>query len=139
MNEMIREKSCGAVVYWQGEGERLYLIEQMRGGHFAMPKGHVEARESEAQTAEREIREETGLRVTVDTGFRSMIAYSPYPGCVKEVVYFTARSASRETTVQPEEVRAIVWLPLGKALERLSYDSDREVLRAADAWIEARG
>ena len=136
MNEPIREKSCGAVVYWQGEGERLYLIEQMRGGHFAMPKGHVEAGESEAQTAAREIREETGLLVTVDTGFRQTDTYSPYPGCVKEVVYFTARASSRETTVQPEEVRAIVWLPLLEALERLSYESDREILRAADAWLD---
>ena len=136
MNEPIREKSCGAVVYWQGEGERLYLIEQMRGGHFAMPKGHVEAGESEAQTAAREIREETGLLVTVDTGFRQTDTYSPYPGCVKEVVYFTARASSRETTVQPEEVRAIVWLPLREALERLSYESDREILRAADAWLD---
>ena len=136
MNEPIREKSCGAVVYWQGEGERLYLIEQMRGGHFAMPKGHVEAGESEAQTAAREIREETGLLVTVDTGFRQTATYSPYPGCVKEVVYFTARASSRETTVQPEEVRAIVWLPLREALERLSYESDREILRAADAWLD---
>ena len=136
MNEMIQEKSCGAVVYWQGEGERLYLIEQMRGGHFAMPKGHVEAGESEAQTAAREIREETGLLVTVDTGFRRSIAYSPYPGCVKEVVYFTARAASRETSVQEAEVRAIVWLPLHEALKRLSYESDREILRAADAWLD---
>lgn len=136
MNEPIREKSCGAVVYWQGEGERLYLIEQMRGGHFAMPKGHVEAGESEAQTAAREIREETGLLVTVDTGFRQTDAYSPYPGCVKEVVYFTARASSRETTVQPEEVRAIVWLPLHEALKRLTYKSDREILHAADAWLD---
>ena len=136
MNEPIREKSCGAVVYWQGEGERLYLIEQRRGGHFAMPTGHVEAGESEAQTAAREIREETGLLVTVDTGFRQTDTYSPYPGCVKEVVYFTARASSRETTVQPEEVRAIVRLPLLEALERLSYESDREILRAADAWLD---
>lgn len=137
MNETIHEKSCGAVVYWQGDGERLYLIEEMRGGHFAMPKGHVEAGESEAQTATREIREETGLRVALNTGFRQTDAYSPYPGCRKEVVYFVARAGSKETTVQPEEVRSIVWLPLREALERLTYESDRDILRAADAWLGA--
>lgn len=135
---MIHEKSCGAVVWVENGGERLYLIEEMRGGHFAMPKGHVEAGETEAETAAREIREETGLRVSVDTGFRASNSYSPYPGCRKEVVYFAARADSMETTVQPEEVRSIFWLPYQAALGRLSYDNDREILRQAEAWLNRR-
>lgn len=134
---MKQEKSCGAVVWFAQNKERLYLIEQMRGGHFAMPKGHVEPGESEAETAEREIWEETGLRVRADTGFRRTDSYSPYPGCRKEVVYFVARADTKATTVQPEEVRAIVWLPVREALKRLTYESDREILRAADAWLGA--
>ena len=139
ITEMIREKSCGAVVWYETAGKRLYLIEEMRGGHFAMPKGHVEPGETEAQTAEREIREETGLRVVPDTGFRASNSYSPYPGCWKEVVYFIARADSRETTVQAEELRSILWLPYEEALRRLSYDNDREILRKAEAWLNRRG
>ena len=135
INTTVREKSCGAVVFYEAPGGRLYLIEEMRGGHFAMPKGHVEPGETEAGTAEREIREETGLSVSVDTGFRASNHYSPYPGCRKEVVYFTARSESLETIAQPEELRAILWLPYAKALERLSYENDREILRQADGWL----
>lgn len=130
-----QEKSCGAVVFYDAPGGRLYLIEEMRGGHFAMPKGHVEAGETEAETAEREIREETGLSVSVDTGFRASNSYSPYPGCMKEVVYFTARSESVETSVQAEELRSISWLPYEEALQRLSYENDREILRQAEGWL----
>ena len=76
---MIREKSCGAVVYYEAAGERLYLLEEMRAGHYSMPKGHVEPGESEAETAEREIGEETGLAVTADTGFRACESYGLTP------------------------------------------------------------
>lgn len=133
---MKQEKSCGAVVWFAQNNERLYLIEQMRGGHFAMPKGHVEPGESEAETAEREIWEETGLRVRADTGFRAANAYSPYAGCRKEVVYFTAEAKSLSTTVQPEEVRSVCWLGYEAALKKLSYENDREILRKAQAYLK---
>ncbi len=139
IKHVTREKSCGAVVWHETAGERLYLIEEMRGGHFAMPKGHVEPGETEAQTAEREIREETGLEVELDTAFRASNSYSPYPGCWKEVIYFIARADSRETTVQAEELRSILWLPYEEALRRLSYDNDREILRQAEAWLNRHG
>ena len=139
IKQVIREKSCGAVVWYNRDGVRLYLIEEMRGGHFAMPKGHVEAGETEAQTAGREILEETGLRVVLDTGFRASNSYSPYPGCRKEVVYFTARADSVETTVQAEELRSIAWLSYEEAMRQLSYDNDREILRQADAWLNRHG
>ena len=135
----IREKSCGAVVWCEKAGERLYLIEEMRAGHYSMPKGHVEPGESESETAEREIREETGLIVSVDTSFRETISYEPYPGCRKEVVFFCAAASDREIRVQEEEVRSACWLPLAKALARLSHESDREILRRADRFLSRAG
>ena len=41
------EKSCGAVVYKEDQGRRLYLIEHMALGHIPLPKGHVEEGETE--------------------------------------------------------------------------------------------
>lgn len=83
---MIKEKSCGAVVYTTKNGEIEYLLVQMMGGHYSFPKGHVESGESEEQTALREIKEETDLDVSLDTAFRQSVVYSPYVGCEKEVV-----------------------------------------------------
>ena len=132
---MILEKSCGAVVYTLDQGIRLYLIEHMVGGHYAMCKGHVEPGETEAETAAREIREETGLRVRLDTSFRETVSYSPADGHMKEVVYFIGTCDTRETVSQIEEVRDICWLPFEAALRRLTFDNDREVLRKAEAWL----
>lgn len=131
---MKHEKSCGACVYTVRDGKRLYLIENMRHGHFAMPKGHVEAGETEKQTAEREILEETGLRVSVNTGFRSITRYSPASNVMKEVVFFIAYSPSMETVAQLEEVESLMWLPFERALSRLTYENDKEVLRRAEKY-----
>ena len=38
-NDLIREKSCGAVIYTESSGRRVYLIELMQKGHFSMCKG----------------------------------------------------------------------------------------------------
>ena len=132
---MILEKSCGAVVYTLDQGIRLYLIEHMVGGHYAMCKGHVEPGETEAETAAREIREETGLRVRLDTSFRETVSYSPADGHMKEVIYFIGTCDTRETVNQIEEVRDICWLPFEAALRRLTFDNDREVLKKAEAWL----
>ena len=54
---MIREKSCGAVIFRMEEGERKYLILRSTKGHTSLCKGHVERNETERQTARREILE----------------------------------------------------------------------------------
>ena len=49
---MKKEKSCGAVVYREtGEQIEILLIRHKNGGHWAFPKGHVEKKETEEDTA----------------------------------------------------------------------------------------
>ncbi|MFY9422494.1 MAG: NUDIX domain-containing protein [Bacilli bacterium] len=132
---MIREKSAGAVVYFP-DGENIYiLIEKMKQGHYSFPKGHMEGVETEAETAIREIREETGLEVVLDTGFRKTVEYSPYPGCLKEVVFFVAKARNRDYRKQEEEIEEIYFLKADEAHELLTFDSDKAILKAALEYI----
>lgn len=86
---MKREKSCGALVYrYEGDRLMLLLLRHRHGGHWSFPKGHVEGEETETETALREIREETGLSVSLREGFRHTVEYYPKPGVRKQVVYF---------------------------------------------------
>ncbi len=135
---MIYEKSCGAVIYTEAEGSRLYLLELMQKGHCSICKGHVEKNETENQTARREILEETGLSVEFIDGFRESIEYSPYAGCLKTVIFFLAQTDSLEVTAQEEEVREIRWLPFKEAEAALTFESDRETLRKAEAFLMER-
>ena len=75
---MSYEKSCGAVVFRKYHGNiELLLIKHVVGGHWSFPKGHVEPGETETETAIREIKEETGIDVELNTTFREVVSYSP--------------------------------------------------------------
>lgn len=129
---MKKEKSCGAVVYRKGkDGMEILLIQHKNGGHWAFPKGHVEKKETEEETALREIKEETGLKVKLDTGFRQSVTFSPKPEVMKDVIYFAAKAdADAKLKAQEEEVDAICWEKPEKARERITFSNDRDVLNA---------
>ena len=135
---MKQEKSCGAVVTRKvGEEIEILLIRHKNGGHWAFPKGHVENDETETETALREIWEETGLKVALDTGFRRVVTFSPKPGVMKDVVYFAAEAQPGDgVKAQEEELLDIRWEKPENALERITYDNDKETLRAFLSYRE---
>ena len=133
--KIIYEKSCGAIVYTNVNGERLYLVEQMLGGHWGVPKGHVEENETEEETALREIKEEVGLDVIIDSGFRTVETYSPNDGFIKDVVYFVAYSKSMDTTMQAEEVRDIKWVKIKAATDLIEFQDMQEIMIMADTYL----
>ena len=118
---MRHEKSCGAVVFSQFSGAwHVLLIRHEHGRHISFPKGHVEAGESERQTAEREIFEETGVRVHVDTGFRAENRYMARPDVEKLVVFFVAVADEQTPVAQQGEVAVAEWVEVEAAAERLT-------------------
>ena len=130
------EKSCGAVVFRLIDGEwNALLIRHAKGKHTSFPKGHVEQNESEKQTAEREIREETGLSVCVDTRFRAQNRYLTRPNVQKLVIFFAAVSSQGALVPQPEEISEANWFPVDEAENRLTYERDRKILRSAYEYI----
>ncbi len=131
------EKSCGAVIFREAEdGWNVLLIRHTKGRHISFPKGHVEPGETESQTAEREIFEETGLRVRVDRRFRAENRYNIRPDTQKLVVIFAALTEQAEITPQPEEIAEAFWLPIEEAAARLTYERDRRIMRDAFAYIQ---
>ncbi len=118
-------------MYRKHKGElEVLLIQHKNGGHWAFPKGHVEKKETESETALREIREETGLKVKLDTDFRASVTYSPKPDVMKDVIYFAAKAESDKPKAQPEEVLEIRWEQPDHALELVTYGNDKEILRS---------
>ncbi len=132
---MKKEKSCGAVVYQFQDAQLYLLILKMRKGHYSIPKGHVENQESEEETALREIKEETNLKVKIDTNFREVITYFPFEGVSKEVVFFVAKYIDGEVKEQESEVEKAMWLNIEDALNILTHKSDQEVVKKAIQYI----
>ena len=129
------EKSCGAVIFRKDTCWNVLLIRHVKGKHISFPKGHVEYGETESCTAEREIFEETGLRVRIDRRFRAENRYNISPDRQKLVVIFAAVTNQVELSPQPEEIAEAKWVPVEEASSRLTYERDRKILRDAFTHI----
>ena len=135
---MIREKSCGALVYRKKQDRlELLLIRHKNGGHWSFPKGHVETGETEPQTALREIKEETGLDVGLCEGFRQSVEYFPKPHVKKQVVYFLA-SPDGDDTVRREEISEYKWCLLDEADTMVTFKNDKHLINEARRYLSGR-
>ncbi len=132
------EKSCGAVVFRKDAYWNVLLIRHVKGRHVSFPKGHVEPGETESQTAEREVFEETGLHVAVDRRFRAENRYNIRSDTQKLVVIFAATTNQVKLTPQPEEIAEAFWVPIHRANEFLTYERDRRIFRSAFAHVLAQ-
>ncbi len=131
----LRERSCGAVVY-TGDGEnRRYLVIRMNLGHCGLPKGHIEKYETEEETAIREVREETGVEITLIEGFRRSVEYSLSARTRKESVYFLGRFDGDNVKIQEAEVSSYRLCPYEEARRLITYENDRVILDEAEKLI----
>ena len=120
------EKSCGCVVL---NDKQQVLLVHHNLGHWGLPKGHVEKDETEVETAKREVKEETNIDVEVNSNYRYSMSYSPKEGIMKEVVFFVANSVSNNLKEQVEEVQEVKWFDFDDAINAITYDNSKELLR----------
>lgn len=132
---MKREKSCGAIIY-KYENSKLYiLLLKHNQGHWSFSKGHIENEETEKETALREIKEETNLDVCIDNNFRYITTYSPKENTIKDVVYFVATPLNDDIKIQEKEISEISWYSAIEALDKITYDNDKQVLKKTIEYL----
>ena len=121
-------------VPWRRRGDRVevLLVHRPRYDDWSFPKGKNARGETDEDCAVREVEEETGLRVTLGPELEST-SYV-VKGRPKLVRYWLFE-APEEAQAQ-NEVDALAWLPVDDAMQRLSYERDRVVLRSAVARLE---
>ena len=113
--ESIFQKSCGAVIYRRHDSQIEYLcLLQKQSQTYSVPKGHMEAFESEEQTAEREILEEIGIHADFEPDFKTVVQYSISEIIRKRVIIFLAECRD-SLKINGSEISEYVWLPLTEA------------------------
>ncbi len=133
----MKEKSCGAVVYKNDNDELKFLLVHQHNNHYSFPKGHVEEKETEIETALREIKEETNLDVEIDSNFRYQITYLvEQKNIMKDVVYFVATPKTFDLISQDGEIDECVWCNYEEVLEKLEFDNIKEVFEKAYNYIK---
>jgi len=135
----IYEKSCGAILYRLTERNEIeYLVlYQHRSGTWSVPKGHIAAGETEKETALREIREETGLEVSLIDGFRRELSYTVSAKASKNLAIFLAE-AKGELSLGENEISDCLWLEKSAAIRRLGGRSIGRIIESAEIFIRKR-
>jgi len=127
MEKVKNEKACGAVVERDG---KILLVFQ-NNGFWGFPKGHVEANETEGETAVREVFEETGLWVEIDETARYEFSYYIKDQNVnKTVVLFTAVVVDdSKFKKQDAEISELRWVEISEVESLLTFDDWKNVWR----------
>jgi 8-oxo-dGTP pyrophosphatase MutT (NUDIX family) len=136
------ETSAGGVVFRRnGRSLEVALGEQrdrLTGARTTrLPKGKIDPGETPEQAALREVREETGLAARV-VGSLGSVAYAYRERgrqVDKRVHFFLMELAAEEVGETDGELERIRWESLAGARVRLSFETEREVLRRAEAQL----
>lgn len=133
---MEKEKSCGAVVFKRIDGIIKYVIIKQLEGFHGFPKGHVEANETEEETALREIYEEIGIKPTLIKGFRTVDEHiNPKKNTIKQIIYFLAEYDNQEIVYQKEELLEASLMTYEEAMNTFEYESSKKILTEANDYL----
>ena len=129
------EKSSGGVVFRKnGDGLEFLLIRDPYE-NWGLPKGHIEQEESPVAAAMREVTEETGLlELLVVFELPTIDWYYRDRGRLihKFCHFYLMESAAGEPVPQLDEgITECIWCSFEGAMQTVTYDNARQVLRAA--------
>lgn len=118
--------AAGGIVLRRGKDPLFAVVRMRKRNDWVLPKGKLDHGETPRQAAEREVLEETGHVVAVHE-FIGTLAYDS--GGRSKVVHFWRMEAEpRQTLPLMKDIRAVDWLPLDEALQRLSRSYEQAFL-----------
>lgn len=132
--------AAGGVVWRLVEGKlKVLVVHRTKYVDVTLPKGKVDPGESLAETAVREIAEETGIRVAL--GIPVGVSRYRMPNKRQKIVHYWAAEATEaalraSTFVPNKEIAALEWVSPRRALGYLSYPVDIEILEQFLAFVD---
>lgn len=133
MGKKIKVTAAGAVVL-RGSAEHREVLVVHRPGYkdWCLPKGKPKPDEDLPVTAVREVLEETGCLIRLSYPLGSEVYEVPKGR--KKVHWWIGHLISQTPRKADDEVDRVEWLPIAKALKKLSHPGEVEMLnRAVDA------
>jgi len=112
------------------QGKVLAVVHRLRhGGDWTLPKGKLKEGESWLAAARREVKEETGCQVRVES-FAGSICYHA-DGKPKVVRFWNMSVVGEPGEPTDKEVDKVDWLPVEGACARLTYPLERALIESA--------
>ncbi|HYH58591.1 MAG TPA: NUDIX hydrolase [Thermoleophilaceae bacterium] len=140
---LLREFSAGGLVVRRMRGRPYVAAVRVKGGRvLALPKGHIEAGESGAEAAIREVREEAGVDGRLVEKLDDIRYWYTRDGArvLKVVSFFLlAYRSGSVRNYQRAEVDGAEWVPLEDAPRLLAYSGEKKMAAAALSKLADKG
>lgn len=132
IKEVLREPTAGGIVYRKdGKNVEILLIQDAKD-RWTIPKGHIEEGEQAKQTAEREIKEETGLQKVKVLNWLGKInfRYRRQQSLVLMTTdIFLVEALGDTNKLQPEDwMNGIQWFSAQEALDKIEYEDIGKII-----------
>jgi 8-oxo-dGTP diphosphatase len=118
--------AAGGIVLRQAKTPLVAVVRLRKRNEWVLPKGKLDDGETPRAAAEREVMEETGHDVFVHE-FLGTLVYESRGGS-KVVHYWRMEARGDAVHELMRDIRAVDWLPLGDAVDRLSRGYERAFL-----------
>jgi len=132
------ERSSGAVVFYEENGSVKFLLLRRGPAYWDLPKGSIDKGEDELATAEREIKEETGLTdVKFVPDFKEKISYfykREGQTIYKEVVFFLAETKTKEIKISKEHDE-FGWFDYEEAFKKVK---SKELIEKVNKFLKSK-
>lgn len=137
IKEVVREPTAGGVIFRRsknGKSVEILLIQDAKN-RWTIPKGHIEEGEKARETAEREIREETGLQEMQVLNWLGKINFQ-YRRQVSLVLMTTeiylVKALGDTDKLTPEDwMNGIKWFPAVEAVDVIAYEDISKLMLLA--------
>jgi 8-oxo-dGTP pyrophosphatase MutT (NUDIX family) len=140
---LLREFSAGGLAVRRMRGRPYIAAVRVKGGTvLALPKGHIEAGESGAEAAVREVREEAGIDSRLVEKLGDIRYWYTREGnrVLKVVSFFLlAYRSGSVRDYQRSEVDGAEWVALDEAPRRLEYRGERQMAELALSKVGHKG
>lgn len=137
-----KDFSVGVVVFYKSNDEIEYLLLKHKQGHWSFSKGHPDEGEKKAETAKRELKEETGIREFILLNNSPLLNENyeflnkKQKHVLKNVEYFIAEVRDKTVQIDGTEILDYKWCSYQKGLYLITFEESKKILKEANKIIQ---